>query len=345
MPRLQSCPCFPAFFDSIPYVVASQRWRGRVAHVPRIIPRPQKRGGRAGAMGAPPHKQSTGGGGEGQASNWSGWISTTAMLISGTATAVLTKMGACGWVLLHESRGRGSTHVTLAAPPRQSLCDLVAPNKMHPRHPGASQVRIRDRGCQQLRRHPTTTPTLSFWSLAHRCPRLPDCTQRNFLHRAAYELESVGTDGTLHHFEKPWALTATMFLGMALCLPVAYAEKYRERRKQQQQQLLDEKGGSRGTELRSGLQLVRRAATGGVWACCKRQTGNAVRAAPTGKGSPMQLHGGDGVGVEAQAPMCSVLGFPSLTPHPLAPKTNTQRCLTARSWPTPPSYRRRRCST
>lgn len=43
-------------------------------------------------MGAP---QSTRGGGGDQASNLSGWISTTAMLISGTATAVLTKMGAC----------------------------------------------------------------------------------------------------------------------------------------------------------------------------------------------------------------------------------------------------------
>lgn len=76
----------------------------------------------------------------------------------------------------------------------------------------------------------------------------------------------MGADGTLHHFEKPWALTATMFLGMALCLPLAYGEKYRDRRQQQQQQL-DEKGSGAGAP-RSGLQLVRRAA-GGWFAVCK----------------------------------------------------------------------------
>lgn len=48
------------------------------------------------------------------------------------------------------------------------------------------------------------------------------------LTKAAYELESVGLSGVPTHFEKPWALTATMFLGMALCLPVAYYQKYKQ---------------------------------------------------------------------------------------------------------------------
>lgn len=51
---------------------------------------------------------------------------------------------------------------------------------------------------------------------------------------AAYELEAVGRYGVVEHFEKPWALTAVMFLGMSLCLPVAYYHKLREQDEHQQ---------------------------------------------------------------------------------------------------------------
>lgn len=50
----------------------------------------------------------------------------------------------------------------------------------------------------------------------------------------AYELEAVGRYGVVEHFEKPWALTAVMFLGMSLCLPVAYYYKLREQDEHQQ---------------------------------------------------------------------------------------------------------------
>lgn len=64
------------------------------------------------------------------------------------------------------------------------------------------------------------------------------------LTKAAYELESIGIDGAVHHFEKPWALTATMFLGMAMALPVAYWQKYKQRKSEE------------GSSGRSPLDLV-----------------------------------------------------------------------------------------
>ena len=39
---------------------------------------------------------------------------------------------------------------------------------------------------------------------------------------AVYEIEAPGRDGKLKPFEKPWACTAMMFVGMTFCLPLAY---------------------------------------------------------------------------------------------------------------------------
>ena len=40
--------------------------------------------------------------------------------------------------------------------------------------------------------------------------------------RAVYEIEAPGRDGKMKPFEKPWACTAMMFVGMTFCLPIAY---------------------------------------------------------------------------------------------------------------------------
>ncbi|KAI3438585.1 hypothetical protein D9Q98_001009 [Chlorella vulgaris] len=48
--------------------------------------------------------------------------------------------------------------------------------------------------------------------------------------KIVYELEGQGRDGNLKHFEKPWAMTTVMFLGMSFCLPLAF---FLERRKGQ----------------------------------------------------------------------------------------------------------------
>ena len=45
-----------------------------------------------------------------------------------------------------------------------------------------------------------------------------------------YELEAPGRDGVVKPFHKPWACTATMFIGMAFCLPIAYGIKLWEKR-------------------------------------------------------------------------------------------------------------------
>ena len=40
----------------------------------------------------------------------------------------------------------------------------------------------------------------------------------------------MGRDGKLKVFAKPWAMTTVMFLGMSICLPLAYLEEARARR-------------------------------------------------------------------------------------------------------------------
>lgn len=42
---------------------------------------------------------------------------------------------------------------------------------------------------------------------------------------AVYELEGEGIDGRQQYFRKPWFMTTLMFLGMSLCLPLAYLEE------------------------------------------------------------------------------------------------------------------------
>ncbi len=46
-----------------------------------------------------------------------------------------------------------------------------------------------------------------------------------------YELRGVGRDGEHKSFEKPWAMTCVMFLGMSLCLPLAYYQQHQAGKK------------------------------------------------------------------------------------------------------------------
>ncbi|GLC68100.1 hypothetical protein PLESTF_000646000 [Pleodorina starrii] len=52
-------------------------------------------------------------------------------------------------------------------------------------------------------------------------------TTTSLLAKIVYELKSTGKNGEEKYFRKPWAMTSLMFLGMSLCLPLAY---YQERR-------------------------------------------------------------------------------------------------------------------
>jgi len=47
--------------------------------------------------------------------------------------------------------------------------------------------------------------------------------------KIVYELQSVGLDGEIHYFHKPWAMTTLMFLGMSTCLPVALWQQHQEK--------------------------------------------------------------------------------------------------------------------
>lgn len=42
---------------------------------------------------------------------------------------------------------------------------------------------------------------------------------------AVYELKGEGLDGEMRYFRKPWFMTTLMFMGMSLCLPLAYLEE------------------------------------------------------------------------------------------------------------------------
>jgi hypothetical protein len=42
---------------------------------------------------------------------------------------------------------------------------------------------------------------------------------------AVYELKGEGLDGETRYFRKPWFMTMLMFMGMSLCLPLAYLEE------------------------------------------------------------------------------------------------------------------------
>lgn len=48
---------------------------------------------------------------------------------------------------------------------------------------------------------------------------------------AVYDLDGVGRDGEVKHFEKPWAMTTVMFLGMTFCLPLAYYVEHLDKKR------------------------------------------------------------------------------------------------------------------
>ncbi|KAL4458552.1 hypothetical protein ABPG75_013417 [Micractinium tetrahymenae] len=48
----------------------------------------------------------------------------------------------------------------------------------------------------------------------------------SLLGKLVYQLEGPGRGGTVHPFEKPWASTLFMFIGMAACLPAAAVARY-----------------------------------------------------------------------------------------------------------------------
>eukprot|EP00195_Chlamydomonas_chlamydogama_P015203 CAMPEP_0202889878 /NCGR_PEP_ID=MMETSP1392-20130828/425_1 /ASSEMBLY_ACC=CAM_ASM_000868 /TAXON_ID=225041 /ORGANISM="Chlamydomonas chlamydogama, Strain SAG 11-48b" /LENGTH=450 /DNA_ID=CAMNT_0049573309 /DNA_START=124 /DNA_END=1476 /DNA_ORIENTATION=+ len=84
-------------------------------------------------------------------------------------------------------------------------------------------------------------------------------TTTSLFAKIVYELQSVGLDGQKKYFHKPWAMTSVMFLGMSLCLPLAYWEQHKKKRAQSEaeQPLLsnpDEAAKPR-SELRDALML------------------------------------------------------------------------------------------
>lgn len=48
--------------------------------------------------------------------------------------------------------------------------------------------------------------------------------------KIVYELEGVGRNGAMKHFEKPWAMTTVMFCGMSFCLPLAFFVENKQRK-------------------------------------------------------------------------------------------------------------------
>ena len=46
-----------------------------------------------------------------------------------------------------------------------------------------------------------------------------------------YEVKCVGIDGDVRYFLKPWFMTATPFVGMIWCLPVAMLQDRRNRKR------------------------------------------------------------------------------------------------------------------
>mmetsp|Transcript_11982 Transcript_11982/g.33708 ORF Transcript_11982/g.33708 Transcript_11982/m.33708 type:complete len:439 (+) Transcript_11982:115-1431(+) len=48
--------------------------------------------------------------------------------------------------------------------------------------------------------------------------------------KIVYEIQGEGLDGTVHHFHKPLFMTTLMFFGMSMCLPLAYLEKWLDKK-------------------------------------------------------------------------------------------------------------------
>lgn len=49
--------------------------------------------------------------------------------------------------------------------------------------------------------------------------------------KIVYELDGVGRAGQVKNFEKPWAMTTVMFLGMTFCLPLSYYNEWQQKRR------------------------------------------------------------------------------------------------------------------
>ena len=47
----------------------------------------------------------------------------------------------------------------------------------------------------------------------------------NSVLNSVYELQGEGLDGEMRYFRKPWFMTMLMFMGMSLCLPLAWLEE------------------------------------------------------------------------------------------------------------------------
>ncbi|WIA30810.1 hypothetical protein OEZ86_000868 [Tetradesmus obliquus] len=58
--------------------------------------------------------------------------------------------------------------------------------------------------------------------------------------KVVYELKGVGLDGKEKLFQKPWAMTTTMFIGMTFCLPVAYYKEWKQEQERKQKEDLEE---------------------------------------------------------------------------------------------------------
>ncbi|CAG9463959.1 unnamed protein product [Pedinophyceae sp. YPF-701] len=63
-------------------------------------------------------------------------------------------------------------------------------------------------------------------------------TTTSLFAKIVYELEGKGADGHVHLFLKPWAMTTVMFMGMSLCLPLAYYERHLAAQRKQEHMLL-----------------------------------------------------------------------------------------------------------